>query len=296
MSAISVTPSTQRFHQALLQGLALTYVSFIILLPLGAIFLQASKSSWQELGLVVTAPVAVEAYKLSFSAALLAALINSVFGVILAWILVRYNFPGRKLADGLVDLPFAMPAVVAGIALVSLYGSGGVVGQYFDSGTFLGNCLRQLGIEQVNLTSSVVGVVFAKIFVTLPFVVRTVQPVLMEIEPEVEEAAHSLGANSWQTFWRVIFPQLLPAILTGFTLAFARAVGEYGVVVMISGNIPFETMISSVYIYRRLEQYDYSGATAVAIVLLMFSLVILICTNLLYWWSRRYEISIPTKF
>ncbi|MFQ4145591.1 sulfate ABC transporter permease subunit CysT [Chlorogloeopsis sp. ULAP02] len=296
MSAISVTPSTQRFHQALLQGLALTYVSFIILLPLGAIFLQASKSSWQKLWQVVTAPVAVEAYKLSFSAALLAALINSVFGVILAWILVRYNFPGRKLADGLVDLPFAMPAVVAGIALVSVYGSGGVVGQYFDSGTFLGNCLRQLGIEQVNLTSSVVGVVFAKIFVTLPFVVRTVQPVLIEIEPEVEEAAHSLGANSWQTFWRVIFPQLLPAILTGFTLAFARAVGEYGVVVIISGNIPFETMISSVYIYRRLEQYDYSGATAVAIVLLVFSLVILICTNLLYWWSRRYEISVPMRY
>ena len=189
----------------------------------------------------------------------------------------------------MVDLPFAMPSVVAGIALVSLYGSGGVLGHYLDPGTFLGNSLRSLGIQQVNLTSSVVGVVFAKVFVTLPFVVRTVQPVLMEIEPEVEQAAHVLGANAWQTFWRVIFPQLLPAILTGFTLAFARAVGEYGVVLIISGNIPYETMISSVYIYRRLEQYDYSGATAVAIVLLMFSLVILICTNLLQWWSRRYE-------
>ncbi|MBW4624069.1 MAG: sulfate ABC transporter permease subunit CysT [Brasilonema octagenarum HA4186-MV1] len=289
MSVLSSTLSIQRFHRSLLQGLALTYISFIILLPLSVIFLEASKRSWQQLWQVITAPVAVEAYKLSFGAALLAALINSIFGVILAWILVRYEFPGRRLADGLVDLPFAMPSVVAGIALVSLYGSGGVLGHYLDPGTFLGNSLQQLGIKQVNLTSSVLGVVFAKVFVTLPFVVRTVQPVLMEIEPEVEEAAHTLGANAWQTFWRILFPQLLPAILTGFTLAFARAVGEYGVVLIISGNIPYETMISSVYIYRRLEEYDYSGATAVAIVLLLFSLVILICTNLVQWWSLRYE-------
>jgi sulfate/thiosulfate transport system permease protein len=287
-SAIS-TISTQRSYKALLQGLVLTYVSFIVLLPLGVIFLEASKRPWQELWQVITAPAAVEAYKLSFGAAFLAASINSVFGLILAWILVRYEFPGKRIADGLVDLPFAMPAVVAGIALVSLYGSGGVIGRYFDPGTFLGNQLQQFGIEQVNVTSSVFGVVFAKVFVTLPFVVRTVQPVLMEIEPEVEEAARILGANAWQTFWRVLFPQLLPAILTGFSLAFARAVGEYGVVLIISGNIPFETMISSVYIYRRLEEYDYSGATAVAIVLLMFSLAILICINLLQYWSRRYE-------
>lgn len=287
-SAIS-TISTQRSYKALLQGLVLTYVSFIVLLPLGVIFLEASKRPWQELWQVITAPAAVEAYKLSFGAAFLAAFINSVFGLILAWILVRYEFPGKRIADGLVDLPFAMPAVVAGIALVSLYGSGGAIGRYFDPGTFFGNQLQQLGIEQVNVTSSVFGVVFAKVFVTLPFVVRTVQPVLMEIEPEVEEAARILGANAWQTFWRVLFPQLLPAILTGFSLAFARAVGEYGVVVMISGNIPFETMISSVYIYRRLEEYDYSGATAVAIVLLIFSLAILICINLLQYWSRRYE-------
>ncbi|MBD2531831.1 sulfate ABC transporter permease subunit CysT [Nostoc flagelliforme FACHB-838] len=289
MLAISVAVSHQRFHRSLLQGLALTYISFIVLLPLGVIFLEATKSSWTELWQVITAPPAVAAYKLCFSAALLAASINSVFGVILAWILVRYEFPGKRLADGLVDLPFAMPAVVAGIALLSLYGSGGVIGQYLDPGTFLGESLRLLGIEQVNLTSSVIGVVFAKVFVTLPFVVRTVQPVLMGIEPEIEEAAHILGANSWQTFWRVIFPQILPATITGFTLAFARAIGEYGVVLIISGNIPYETMITSVYIYRRLEQYDYSGATAVAIVLLMISMVILICTNLLQLWSRRYE-------
>ena len=276
-------------NKALSQGLALTYISFILLLPLGAIFLEASKRPWGELWNLVTAPVAIESYKLSFFAALVAALINSVFGLILAWILVRYDFPGKRLADGLVDLPFAMPAVVAGITLASLYGSGGVVGQYFDPGTFLGNIFQLLGIKQVNLTTSVAGVILAKVFVTLPFVVRTVQPVLMEIEPEVEEVAYTLGANPWQSFWRVIFPQLLPAIITGFTLAFARAVGEYGVVVLLSGNIPFETMVASVYIYRRLEAYDYSGATAVAIVLLIFSLTILVCTNLLQVWSRRYD-------
>ncbi|MBD2076864.1 sulfate ABC transporter permease subunit CysT [Phormidium sp. FACHB-592] len=282
-------PIPRNAGRALFSGLVLTYLSFILLLPLGVIFLQASKRPWQELWQVITAPVAIEAYKLSFSAAILAALINSVFGMILAWILVRYDFPGKRFADGLVDLPFAMPAVVAGIALVSLYGPDGLLGRYLNPGTALGNGLQQLGFSPVNLTSSVIGVVFAKVFVTLPFVVRTVQPVLMELEPEVEEAAYVLGANDRQVFWRVIFPQLLPAILTGFTLAFARGVGEYGVVVLISGNIPYETMISSVYIYRRLEEYDYSGATAVAIVLLIVSLVVLICINLLQWWTRRYE-------
>ena len=286
---IRTNPISQRAGRVLFSGLVLTYLSFILLLPLGVIFLQASKRPWQELWQVITAPVAIEAYKLSFSAAILAALINSVFGVILAWILVRYDFPGKRFADGLVDLPFAMPAVVAGIALVSLYGPDGLLGRYLNSGAALGNGLQQLGFSPINLTSSVIGVVFAKVFVTLPFVVRTVQPVLMELEPEVEEAAYVLGANDRQVFWRVIFPQLLPAILTGFTLAFARGVGEYGVVVLISGNIPYETMISSVYIYRRLEEYDYSGATAVAIVLLIVSLVVLVCINLLQWWTRRYE-------
>lgn len=281
--------STQQSSRGLWQGLAFSYVSLLILLPLAGIILEASKRPWTELWEVIAAPAAVAAYQLSFSAALLAALINSVFGVILAWILVRYEFPGKRLADGLIDLPFAMPAVVAGIALMTLYSPGGVLGRYFDPGTPIGNGLQALGIEQVNLTSSVVGVVFAKVFVTLPFVVRTVQPVLMELGSELEEAAHALGASSWQTFWRVIFPPLLPAILTGFTLALARAIGEYGVVVMISGNLPFETMISSVYIYRRLEEYDYSGATAVALVLLFCSLLILLCTNLLQWWSRRYD-------
>jgi sulfate transport system permease protein len=286
---ITRTIPTQTAGRALFAGLVLTYLSFILLLPLGVIFLQASQRSWQELWQVITAPVAIEAYKLSFSAAILAALINSVFGLILAWILVRYEFPGKRFADGLVDLPFAMPAVVAGIALLSLYGPDGILGRYLNPGTVLGDGLQQLGFQSINLTSSVIGVVFAKVFVTLPFVVRAVQPVLMELEPEVEEAAHVLGANDRQVFWRVIFPQLLPAILTGFTLAFARGVGEYGVVVLISGNIPYETMISSVYIYRRLEEYDYSGATAVAIVLLMVSLIVLVCINVLQWWTRRYD-------
>lgn len=285
----SASGTRQRSQRSLLHGLALTYVSFIGLLPLGVIFLQASQSSWQDLWQVVTAPPAIAAYQLSFGAAFLAALINSFFGVILAWILVRYDFPGKRLADGLVDLPFAMPAVVAGIALLSLYGPGGLLGQFLNPGTPIGNELQRLGVEQVNLTASVIGVVLAKVFVTLPFVVRTVQPVLLDMGPEVEEAAHVLGASAWQTFWRAIFPLLQPAILTGFTLAFARAIGEYGVVVMISGNIPYETMISSVYIYRKLEEYDYAGATAVAIVLLVASLLILTCTNLLQWWSQRYD-------
>ncbi|WNZ26743.1 sulfate ABC transporter permease subunit CysT [Leptolyngbya sp. NK1-12] len=286
---MTIRVSTPRHAgRVLFVGLVLTYLSFILLLPLGVIFLEASKRPWSELWQVITAPVALKTYQLSFTAALLAATINSVFGVILAWILVRYDFPGKRFADGLIDLPFAMPAVVAGIALVSLYGPDGAVGRYLNPGTVLGDGLQQLGIDSVNLTSSVIGVVFAKVFVTLPFVVRAVQPVLLEIEPEVEEAAQLLGASDRQVFWRVILPQLRPAILTGFSLAFARAVGEYGVVVLISGNIPYETMISSVYIYRRLEEYDYAGATAVAIVLLVVSLVVLVCTNLLQWWSRRY--------
>jgi sulfate transport system permease protein len=289
MSITSAVRYVGRHPKALSQGLALTYISFIILLPVGAIFLEASKRPWKELWSLIAAPVAIETYKLSFGAALLAALINSVFGVILAWIFVRYEFTGKRLADGLVDLPFAMPAVVAGITIASLYGSGGVIGKYLEPGTLLGSLFQFVGINQVNLTTSIIGVVLAKVFVTLPFVVRTVQPVLIEIDPEIEEAAQTLGATPWQSFWLVIFPQLLPAIITGFTLAFARGVGEYGVVVMISGNIPYETMVSSVYIYRRLEAFDYSGATAVAIVLLVFSLTILVSTNILQAWSRRYD-------
>lgn len=275
--------------QNLIRGLVFTYLSFFILLPPAGLVWQASKRSLPELWQVIVSDVALDAYKLTFVTSLLAATINSFFGLILAWILVRYEFPGRRLADGLVDMPFAMPGVVAGITLVSLYAPGGAIGQLFDPGTALGNFFQQFGVEEVNLTSSVVGVLMAQIFSTLPFVVRTVQPALVELEPEVEESAYTLGASSWQTFRRVIFPLLLPAILTGFTLALARAIGEFGIILIISGNIPHETLVSTVYVFQRLEEFDYSGATAVAIVLLILSLSLLTAVNLLQRWSRRYD-------
>jgi sulfate/thiosulfate transport system permease protein len=277
-------------NQSLTRGLVLTYLGFFILLPLAGLFWQASKRPFSDLWELTTSPVALDAYKLTFVSAMIAAAINSVFGLILAWILVRYEFPGKRLADALVDMPFAMPGVVAGITLVSLYAPGSTFGQFFDPGTPLGNLFQSFGIEEVNLTSSAIGVLMAQIFSTLPFVVRTVQPVLVELEPDVEESAYTLGASSWQTFWRVLFPLLLPAILTGFTLAMARAIGEFGIILIISGNIPGETLVATVYVFQRLEEFDYSGATAVAIVLLVISLVLLIGTNLLQQWSRRYDL------
>lgn len=260
-----------------------------MVLPLSGLVWQSTRRPFADLWRLITSPVALDAYKLTFSSALVAALINSVFGLILAWILVRHQFPGRRLADALVDVPFAMPGVVAGITLVSLYAPGGLVGQFFDPGTFLGRMFQTLGVQEVNLTSSITGVLMAQIFSTLPFVVRTVQPVLLELEPELEEVAHTLGASAWQTFWRILFPLLLPAILTGFTLAMARGIGEFGIILIISGNIPYETLVSTVYVFQRLEEFDYSGATAVAIVLLLLSLLILTGTNLLQRWSRYYD-------
>lgn len=275
--------------QVLTRGLILTYLGFFVFLPLAALFWQASRRPVSELWEITLSPIALDAYRLTFSSALIAATINSFFGLILAWILVRYPFPGKRFANGLVDMPLAMPGVVAGITLLSLYAPGGVFGQFFDLGTPIGDFLKQFGIEEVNLASSFAGVLMAQIFSTLPFVVRTVQPVLEELEPEVEEVARTLGAGPWQSFWRVIFPLLLPAILTGFTLAMARAIGEFGIIFMISGNIPHETLVSTVYIFQRLEEFDYSGATAVAIVLLVLSLILLTGTNLLQRWSRRYD-------
>jgi sulfate/thiosulfate transport system permease protein len=277
-------------NQALTRGLVLTYLSFFILLPVAGLFWQASKRPFSDLWQLTTSPVAVDAYQLTFVSAVIAATINSIFGLILAWILVRYEFPGKRLADSLVDMPFAMPGVVAGITLVSLYAPGSTFGQFFDPGTPLGNLFQAFGVEEVNLTSSAIGVLMAQIFSTLPFVVRTVQPVLVELEPDVEESAYILGASPWQTFWRVLFPLLLPAILTGFTLAMARAIGEFGIILIISGNIPGETLVATVYVFQRLEEFDYSGATAVAIVLLVVSLILLISTNLLQRWSRRYDL------
>ncbi len=270
-------------------GLALVYLGLLLFLPVAGLFLKTLELPLPELWALVTTPVAVETYKLTFGGALIAALINMVFGVVLAWILVRYDFPGKRLADGLIDLPFAIPTAVAGLTLAVLYGPGGVLGQFLDPGTPLGNLFALLGIQEVRLAYSQFGVVLAMTFVTVPFVVRTVQPVLLEIEPALEEAASSLGATNWQTFRLVIFPQLLPAILTGFTLAFARAIGEYGSVVLISGNVPYETLTTPVYIFQRLEEFDYAGATAVSVVLLTLSLVILLSINALQAWSRRYD-------
>lgn len=276
-------------YQLLLRGVVFFYVAIIIIIPLTALLWKISHTSLTEILPLITSEIAIDAYKLTFGTALGAALINSVFGVVLAWILVRYDFIGKRFANGLIDLPLAIPGVVVGITLVYLYSPAGVVGQFFEPDTFLGNFLQLLGVEEVNLTSSVIGILLAQIFVTLPFVVRTVQPVLMEFEPEIEEAAQILGANPWQCFWRVIFPQILPSILTGFTLALARGIGEFGVAFIISGNIPNETLMATVYIYQRLEQFDFIGATAVAIVLLILALICLFLAGMLQRWSKRYS-------
>jgi sulfate/thiosulfate transport system permease protein len=283
------TSMRKPLRSGLTWGLSLAYLGLLLFLPMAGLFLKTLERPLPELWALVTTPVAVETYKLTFGGAFIAALINMVFGVVLAWILVRYDFPGKRLADGLIDLPFAIPTAVAGLTLAVLYGPGGVLGQFLDPGTPLGSLFALFGIQEVRLAYSQFGVVLAMTFVTVPFVVRTVQPVLLEIEPALEEASSSLGATNGQTFRLVIFPQLLPAILTGFTLAFARAIGEYGSVVLISGNVPYETLTTPVYIFQRLEEFDYAGATAVSVVLLTLSLVILLSINALQAWSRRYD-------
>ncbi len=271
----------QQARALAVRGLALTYVGFMLLLPLAVLFWYTSQRPLAELLPLITNPVAIATYQLTFGSALVAGLINTIFGGIVAWVLTRYQFWGRRLVDGLVDLPFAMPAVVAGISLVSLYTAEGAIGSW------LGSWLAQWGITEVNLTASPFGVLMAQIFVTLPFVVRTLQPVLLELEPEVEEAAALLGANSWQIFWRITLPQILPAVLAGFALAVARAIGEYGVVTIVSGNLPYKTLVATVYVYQRLEEFDIAGATAIAATLLLISLTLLIVINLLQRWSRR---------
>ncbi len=277
---MAMSPAQQARALAV-RGLALTYVGFMLLLPLAVLFWYTSQRPLAELLPLITNPVAITTYQLTFGSALVAGLINTIFGGIVAWVLTRYQFWGRRLVDGLVDLPFAMPAVVAGISLVSLYTAEGAIGSW------LGSWLAQWGITEVNLTASPFGVLMAQIFVTLPFVVRTLQPVLLELEPEVEEAAALLGANSWQIFWRITLPQILPAVLAGFALAVARAIGEYGVVTIVSGNLPYKTLVATVYVYQRLEEFDIAGATAIAATLLLISLTLLIVINLLQRWSRR---------
>jgi sulfate/thiosulfate transport system permease protein len=257
-------------------GFTLTYLSLIVLLPLAAVFVRTAGMSWSDFVAATTSSRVFAAYRLSFGASFAAGLVNAVFGTIVAWVLVRYTFPGRRIIDALVDLPFALPTAVAGIALTAIYSKTGWVGRW----------LEPHGI-QVAFTQ--LGVFVALTFISLPFVVRTLQPVLAELEPEIEEASATLGANRWQTITRVILPELVPAMLTGFALAFARALGEYGSVVFISGNLLGKTEIAPLLIITKLEQYDYRGATAIAMVMLVASFALLLLINLLQKWSRRYH-------
>ena len=255
-------------------GFTLAYVSFIVLIPLAAVFIKSFEIGWDGLWEILTSERILKSLQLSFSSALIAAFINVVFGLLLAWCLVRYNFPGKRLVDALVDLPFALPTAVAGIALTSLYAPTGWIGQY----------LEPLGIQ---VAYTPIGITLALVFIGIPFIVRTVQPVLSDIETELEEAASALGANRWQTITKIILPILLPALFTGFALAFARGVGEYGSVIFIAGNQPFKTEIAPLMIISRLEEYDYAGATTIAAVMLVLSFIILFAINLLQVWANR---------
>jgi sulfate/thiosulfate transport system permease protein len=257
-------------------GYTVFYLSLIVLIPLSTAFLNTTSLGWEGFWNIVTTPRVIASYKLTFGASFLAALVNAVFGLIVAWVLVRYRLPARQLIDALVDLPFAMPTAVAGITLTTLYSSKGWIGAWLD----------QFGIK---VAFTPLGIFVALTFIGLPFVVRTVQPVLQDLEQEWEEAASSLGAGRWQTFRRVIFPTLLPALLTGFTLAFSRAVGEYGSVIFIAGNMPMITEINALLIVTKLEQFDYPGATAIAVVMLVVSFILLLLINLLQRWTQRYQ-------
>jgi sulfate transport system permease protein len=255
-------------------GFTLLYLCLIVLVPLSAAFLKTATMTWPAFWEAVASPRVVASYRLTFGASFAAALLNALFGLIVAWVLVRYDFPGRRLVDALVDLPFALPTAVAGIALTALYSANGWIGQYF----------AMLGIK---VAFTPLGVFVALTFIGLPFVVRTLQPVLEDLSKELEEAAATLGASRWQTFSRVIFPILTPALLTGFALAFARALGEYGSVIFIAGNLPMVSEITPLLIITKLEQYDYAGATAIAVVMLAASFVLLLLINALQAWTRR---------
>jgi sulfate transport system permease protein len=255
-------------------GFTLLYLSLIVLIPLTMVFLRTATMSGEEFWNAVTAPRVLASYRLTFLTSLFAALINMVCGLVVAWVLVRYSFFGKRVIDALVDLPFALPTAVAGISLTAIYSSNGWIGQY----------LELLGIK---VAFTPLGIIVALTFIGLPFVVRTVQPVLQDLEVEVEEAAVSLGASRWQTFTIVILPNLWPALLTGFALAFARGLGEYGSLVFVAGNMPMVSEIVPLLIITKLEQYDYNGATAIAAVMLVISFVLLLVINLLQWWSGQ---------
>src|SRR6185369_3520522 len=256
-------------------GYTLLYLSLIVLLPLSALTFKTAGLSWHDFVATVSAPRVLASYKITFGAALAAASINAVFGVLVAWVLVRYHFPGRKVVDSLVDLPFALPTAVAGITLATVYSANGWIGRHLEA-------------HGIKVAFTPLGIIVAMTFIGLPFVVRTVQPVIEELDTEIEEASACLGANRWQTFRRVLFPLLTPSVLTGFALAFARAVGEYGSIIFIAGNIPMVSEITPLLIITKLEQYDYRGATAIATVMLVASFVMLLIINLIQKWSRRY--------
>ncbi len=252
------------------------YLSFMLFLPLGAMFAKAGSGGWEKFWEVASSPTALSTYEVTFVTSLVASLINGVFGTAIAWVLVRYNFPGKRIVDASIDLPFALPTSVAGLTLATVYSENGWIGSLF----------APFGIK---IAFTRFGVAMAMIFISLPFVVRTVQPVLIEMERDIEEASWCLGASDWQTFRQVILPPLLPSILTGMALGFSRAVGEYGSTVIISSNTPFKDLIAPVLIFRRLEQDDYAGATTIGVILLGISLVLLLGINILQAWGQRYE-------
>lgn len=300
---MSVLASSPRVSRRILPGFGLslgftlTYLSLIVLIPLAAAFIKTAGMTWDEFVAAVASPRILASYRLSIGASLLAAFVNVFFGTIVAWVLVRYSFPGRRLMDAIVDLPFALPTAVAGIALCAIYARNGWMGQTVDP--LWASLIARLssavpwidwpGWLGEKIAFDRPGIFLALTFIGLPFVVRTLQPVLEELEPELEEAAATLGANRWQTTTRVIFPEVLPAMITGFAMAFARAIGEYGSVVFIAGNQPLHSEITPLLIISKLEQYDYRGATAIAVVMLLASFVMLLLINLLQKWSRRHH-------
>lgn len=259
-------------------GFTTLYLSLLVLIPLSMVFIQTTQLGWSEFIKVVTNERVVHSYKISFGTALAAAAVNAVFGLIVAWVLVRYSFPGKRILDALIDLPFALPTAVAGITLTTLYSGNG----------WIGNLLEPLNIK---VAFTPLGITVALMFIGLPFIVRMVQPVLQDLEKEVEEAAESLGATPFQIFRKVIFPELLPALLSGFSLAFARGLGEYGSVVFIAGNMPMKTEIAPLMIMTKLEQFDYAGATAIAVVMLIISFLCLVFINILQLWSKKHELA-----
>jgi sulfate/thiosulfate transport system permease protein len=276
-----VLPLWARVWQAIVQSswawrVTVGYLVVMLALPVVAMFLKASTESPADFWRIATGPIALSAYDVTFTTALVAALLNGFFGTLIAWVLVRYEFPGKRLIEASVDLPFALPTSVAGLTIATVYSDNGWVGSLF----------APFGIR---IAFTRLGVGVAMIFISLPFVVRTVQPVLQELERDVEEAAWCLGASHWETFWKVILPPLLPSVLTGVALGFSRAVGEYGSTVIVASNTPFRDLIAPVLIFQRLEQYDYSGATVIGVVMLLISLVLLLAINLLQAWGRRYS-------